>query len=148
MNDDYVTKRFKYFIPKKDKDLRKVLEDSNWNFQLQLIRDLQQENEQLKSQLEYLRSGEYYNQLRFERDFNEQYVEDLTKENKLLLDDRKTLFDENSNKEYVIVAYQNKLNRLKDELVKDKMEQFDDYIIYLLNKYIDILDRDADESNN
>lgn len=118
MNDDYVTKRFKYFIPKKNKDLRKVLEDSNWNFQLQLIRDLQQE------------------------------VEDLTKENELLIDDRKTLFDENSNKEYVIISYQNKLNRLKDELVKDKMEQFDDYIIYLLNKYIDILDRDADESNN
>lgn len=51
MNEDYITKRFGYFIPKKDKDLRKILEDSNWNFQLQLIRDLQQENKQLKIQV-------------------------------------------------------------------------------------------------
>lgn len=52
MNEDYITKRFGYFIPKKDKDLRKILENSNWNFQLQLIRDLQQENKQLKERIE------------------------------------------------------------------------------------------------
>ena len=31
------------------------------------IEELQQENKQLKEQLDYIRSGEYYNQLRFER---------------------------------------------------------------------------------
>lgn len=48
MSDNYITKRFNYLIPKSDRELRKVLENSNWNFQLQLIRDLQQENKQLK----------------------------------------------------------------------------------------------------
>lgn len=31
------------------------------------------------------------------------------------------------------------LNKLKDKMIADKMEQFDDYIIYLLENYLDIL---------
>ncbi len=46
------------------------------------------ENQELKKQLEYLRSGEYYNQLRFERDML-QYVADngkVSKEDKAFID--------------------------------------------------------------
>ena len=54
----------------------------------EIIIDLQQENQELKKQLEYLRSGEYYNQLRFERDML-QYVADngkVSKEDKEFID--------------------------------------------------------------
>ena len=50
--------------------------------------DLLKENQELKKQLEYLRSGEYYNQLRFERDML-QYVADngkVSKEDKEFID--------------------------------------------------------------
>ena len=49
---------------------------------------LKEENQELKKQLEYLRSGEYYNQLRFERDML-QYVADngkVSKEDKEFID--------------------------------------------------------------
>ena len=52
------------------------------------IEQLQQENQELQKQLEYLRSGEYYNQLRFERDML-QYVVDngkVSKEDKEFID--------------------------------------------------------------
>ena len=39
------------------------------------IEELQQENKKLKKQLEYLRSGEYYNQLRFENEMLQQVVD-------------------------------------------------------------------------
>ena len=54
----------------------------------ELVKDLRQENQSLKKQLEYLRSGEYYNQLRFERD-TLQYVADngkVSKEDKAFID--------------------------------------------------------------
>ena len=54
----------------------------------ELVKDLQQENQELKKQLEYLRSREYYNQLRFERDML-QYVADngkVSKEDKTFID--------------------------------------------------------------
>ena len=54
----------------------------------ELVKDLQQENQELKKQLEYLRSREYYNQLRFERDML-QYVVDngkVSKEDKTFID--------------------------------------------------------------
>ena len=41
---------------------------------IELIK-LQQENKKLKKQLEYIRSGEYYNQLRFERDMLQNIVD-------------------------------------------------------------------------
>lgn len=33
-----------------------------------------------------------------------------------------------------------KINKLKDKLIGDKMEQFDDYIIYLIESYLKILE--------
>ena len=42
--------------------------------QKEYIMQLQQENKQLKEQLEYLRSNEYLNQEKWERNFNEELV--------------------------------------------------------------------------
>ena len=76
---------FKYYIQGSDhylipKDVFKELfnEMVNWK----------EEVKELKKQLEYLRSGEYYNQLRFERDML-QYVADngkVSKEDKTFID--------------------------------------------------------------
>ena len=52
------------------------------------FKKMKQENQELKKQLEYLRSREYYNQLRFERDML-QYVADngkVSKEDKEFID--------------------------------------------------------------
>lgn len=34
-----------------------------------------------------------------------------------------------------------KINKLKDKLIVDKMKQFDDYIIYLIESYLEILEK-------
>ncbi len=49
---------------------------------------LTKENQELKKQLNYLRNGEYYNQLRFERDMLEHIVEHrgVSKEDKAFID--------------------------------------------------------------
>ena len=43
---------------------------------LYYITNLQEENEKLKKQLEYLRSGEYLNQIKWERDFLQSIVDE------------------------------------------------------------------------
>ena len=50
--------------------------------------DLVKENQELKKQLEYLRSREYYNQLRFERDMLQNVVDngEVSKEDKEFID--------------------------------------------------------------
>ena len=66
-----------YLIPK-DVFIELFEEMENWK----------EEVKELKKQLEYLRSGEYYNQLRFERDML-QYVADngkVSKEDKTFID--------------------------------------------------------------
>lgn len=52
------------------------------------IEKLQQENQELKRQLEYLRSGEYLNQLKFERNMLEDIVQNggVSKEDKEFID--------------------------------------------------------------
>ena len=76
---------FKYYIQGSDhylipKDVFKELfnEMSNWR----------EEAKELKKQLEYLRSGEYYNQLRFERDMLQNVVDngEVSKEDKTFID--------------------------------------------------------------
>lgn len=34
----------------------------------------------------------------------------------------------------------NKINKVKDKMIADKMEQFDDYVIYLIESYLKILE--------
>lgn len=38
------------------------------------------------------------------------------------------------------LKHTDKINKLKDKLIGDKMEQFDDYIIYLIESYLEILE--------
>lgn len=33
----------------------------------------------------------------------------------------------------------NKINKLKNKMIGDKMEQFDDYVIYLIKSYLEIM---------
>lgn len=52
------------------------------------IKNILEENEKLKKQLEYLRSGEYFNQLRFERNMLQNIVDnsEISKEDKEFID--------------------------------------------------------------
>ena len=52
------------------------------------LQEIEKENKELKKQLEYLRSGEYYNQLRFERDMLQNVVDNskVSKEDKEFID--------------------------------------------------------------
>lgn len=59
---------------------------------------LYEENKQLKEQLEYLRSNEYLNQVKWERNFNEELVKDLQQ----ALLDIKTLIQHYGNEEKII----------------------------------------------
>ena len=65
------------------------------------------------------------------------YIEDtpIAPYNCLMNEERKSaiiLLDYINNLELII-------NKLKNEIEFDKMEQFDDYVIYLQEKYLDIL---------
>ena len=40
----------------------------------------------------------------------------------------------------IIDDYIEERNRLKNKMIGDKMEQFDDYIIYLIESYLEILE--------
>lgn len=53
-----------------------------------IISKLKKENQELQSQLDYLRSGEYYNQLRFEINMLEHIVDnvEISKEDKEFID--------------------------------------------------------------
>lgn len=80
-----------------------------------MIKGLKEENEAIKKQLNYLRSGEYYNQLKFERNMLQDIVDNgvVSQEDKMYIDctRRNTeLLEEN--------------NQLKEELEKnEKMKQ-------------------------
>lgn len=53
--------------------------------------NLQEENKKLKEQLEYLRSNEYLNQVKWERNFNEDLVKKLQKELDKAINKKETL---------------------------------------------------------
>lgn len=89
---------------------------------------LQQENKQLKKQLEYLRSGEYLNQLKFERNMLEDIVQNMevSKEDKEFIDmtHRNTeLLEENQ--------------ELKDRI--NKAFEYIDYYVRIDDEHYDVL---------
>ena len=102
----------------------------------ELVKDLQQETQELKKQLEYLRSGEYYNQLRFENEMLQQVVDtngvpsevydyiDCTHRNTELLEENQKLKD----RDLIIAA---ELTKLQDEnkQLKDKLSKIETLII-------------------
>ena len=113
----------------------------------EVIGMVQQENADLKKQLKYLRSGEYYNQLRFENEMLQQVVDtngvpsevydyiDCTHRNTELLEENQKLKD----RDLIIAA---ELTKLQDEnirLKKDSQKQkevIDKAIEYLETKRI------------
>ena len=107
-----------------------------------------EEIKSLEKQLEYLRSGEYYNQLRFENEMLQQVVDtngvpsevydyiDCTHRNTELLEENQKLKD----RDLIIAA---ELTKLQDEnirLKKDSQKQKEviDKAIELINKYENI----------
>ena len=61
--------------------------DGNLDY-IRYVSYLEKENEELQSQLKYIRSGEYINQLRFERDMLQDIVDkgEVSKEDKEFID--------------------------------------------------------------
>ena len=108
----------------------------------QLIEKLQQENKQLKEQLKYLRSGEYYNQLRFENEMLQQVVDtngvpsevydyiDCTHRNTELLEENQKLKKQLTT--YQILHRDCKVDNLKNISKIEEMEnQQKEFIEYL-----------------
>lgn len=88
---------------------------------------LQQENKQLKEQLDYIRSGEYYNQLRFERDMLQDLVEkgEIPKEDKEFIDctHRNTeLLEENKQLKERVEYLERSNNRREDTIISLRQE--------------------------
>lgn len=82
--------------------------------------ELMQEIDMLKKQLDYLRSGEYYNQLRFERDMLQDLVDkgEISKEDKKFIDctHRNTeLLEELEKKEFLLISQGKELKELYKE---------------------------------
>ena len=113
------------------------------NLQTQLKK--QQENEDLKRQLEYIRSGEYLNQLKFERNMLEDVVSngEVSKEDKEFIDctHRNTeLLEENQKYKEVI----NKAIEFINECMRDEDDDTDIDIVtsllaYEVDELLDIL---------
>ena len=94
------------------------------------IEELQQENKQLKEQLDYIRSGEYYNQLRFERDMLQDIVEkgEIPKEDKEFIDctHRNTeLLEENKQLKERVEYLERSNNRREDTIIGLRQELAD-----------------------
>ena len=94
--------------------------DGNLDY-IRYVSYLEKENEKLQSQLKYLRSGEYYNQLRFERDMLQHVVDnnEVSKEDKEFIDmtHRNTeLLEENQ-------QLKEEIERLKKELYTTNMAE-------------------------
>ena len=106
----------KYYLPLLDKHYSKTYK-------------LQQECEELKKQLNYLRSGEYYNQLRFERDMLQNLVFygevskedkefiDMTHMNTELLEENQTLKKQLENKNKQIEYLRRGIERKEDTII-------------------------------
>lgn len=74
-----------------------------------LIENLYKENKHLKKQLDYLRSGEYYNQLKFERDL----LQDLVNKGEVSKEDKKFIDCTHRNTELI-----EEKQKLKDKIKK------------------------------
>jgi len=62
-------------LQEENEELKSILRGTTHCFDEEEHNKLKEENQKLKKQLEYIRTGEYYNQLRFERDMLQQVVD-------------------------------------------------------------------------
>ena len=86
---EYINRKDELLLKLSDRDkdtLEWIL--FGYNECARLLNEKEKENQQLKKQLEYIRSGEYYNQLRFERDMLQDIVDngEVSKEDKEFID--------------------------------------------------------------
>ena len=86
-----------------------------------MIKGLEKENEAIKKQLNYLRSGEYYNQLKFERNMLQDIVDNgvVSQEDKMYIDctRRNTeLLEENNQLKSKLQQKEEIINKAKDTL--------------------------------
>ena len=70
----------------------------------------------------------------------DQAIEHILLDYKKLQEDFEQIDNECNRLEAKEFKLENKINKLKEEMEKDKMEQFDDYVIYLIEKYLSILE--------
>ena len=109
-----------------------------------MIKKLEKENQELKRQLEYLRSGEYLNQLKFERNMLEDIVQNggVSKEDKEFIDmtHRNTeLLEENT-------ELKNRIDKVKLFLCEKDMEaNIKGEATFSSRELIDILGGDVDD---
>lgn len=103
---------------------------------------------ELKKQLEYLRSGEYYNQLRFERDMLQDVVNkgEVSKEDKDFIDctHRNTeLLEENQSLKKQQKKFIEYMNKTIEELECDDVddEQLKGYLIQRIDTFKEILSK-------
>ena len=119
------------------------------------IKSLLEENENLKRQLEYLRSGEYLNQLKYERNLLESIVQDyeIPKEDKEFIDmtHRNTeLLEENQALKEKIRGKQSSIKALKyalKERTEERDNPYDKEHLYksVIDKILDYVNSDEFE---
>lgn len=102
------------------------------------IKELQKENQELKRQLEYLRSGEYLNQLKFERNMLEDIVQNggVSKEDKEFVDmtHRNTELLEQIDKAIEHIKY---IKRVYVELYPQQLEEHERELLKILGGDVD-----------
>ena len=104
-------------------------------------KQLKEENQSLKKQLEYLRSGEYLNQLRFERDM----LQDLVDEKEISKEDKEFIDMTHRNTELLeqqkeFIEYMNKtIEELECDDVDD--EEMKGYLIQRIDTFKEILSK-------
>ena len=103
--------------------------------------ELYKENQELKKQLEYLRSGEYLNQLRFERDM----LQDLVDEKEISKEDKEFIDMTHRNTELLeqqkeFIEYMNKtIEELECDDVDD--EEMKGYLIQRIDTFKEIFSK-------
>ena len=114
------------------------------------IKSLLEENENLKRQLEYLRSGEYLNQLKYERNLLESIVQDyeIPKEDKEFIDmtHRNTELLEQINKAIEYMNGEEFFMKMNSNSIQPPADKYvcQDYF-EAKNKLVNILGGDVDD---
>ena len=105
------------------------------------IKQLQQENQELKKQIEYLKGGEYLNQLKFERNMLQDVVDkmevskedkkfiDMTHRNTELLEENRELKDQLSNSHQIKTQQKEFIELLENEIALRERKTYEIAII-------------------
>lgn len=101
---------------------------------------LEKENKMLKRQLEYLRSGEYLNQLKFERNMLEDLVQDKELSNEVY--SMKEMLKANTKLCEQLDLYKSVIDEIENWIIKYRTEWCqDDEVIRDLEQLLEILDK-------